>query len=42
MTKVDNLTRLKHIRDAAMTAINFIKDQGRWQVVKDALPELLR
>lgn len=25
-----------------MTAINFIKDQGRWQVVKDDLPELLQ
>lgn len=42
MTKVDDLTRLRHIRDAAMTAINFVKDRGRWQVVEDDLPELLR
>ncbi|MGA9377695.1 MAG: DUF86 domain-containing protein [Phormidium sp.] len=29
MSKVDDLTRLKHIRDAAMTAINFVKDRTR-------------
>lgn len=29
MTKVDDLTRLKHIRDAAMTAINFVKNRDR-------------
>ncbi|MEL7039457.1 MAG: hypothetical protein AAFO04_28165 [Cyanobacteria bacterium J06592_8] len=29
MSKVDDLTRLKHIRDAAMTAINFVKARSR-------------
>jgi hypothetical protein len=24
MSKIDDLTRLKHIRDAAMTGINFV------------------
>ncbi len=29
MSKVDDLTRLKHIRDAAITAIDFVKNRGR-------------
>ncbi len=29
MSKIDDLTRLKHIRDSAMTAINFVKDKSR-------------
>ncbi|WP_231295530.1 HepT-like ribonuclease domain-containing protein [Gloeocapsa sp. PCC 7428] len=29
MSRIDDLTRLKHIRDAAVTAINFVKDRDR-------------
>ncbi|MDY6786149.1 MAG: DUF86 domain-containing protein [Cyanobacteriota bacterium] len=29
MTKIDDLTRLKHMRDSARTAIDFIRNKGR-------------
>ena len=29
MSKVDDLTRFKHIRDAAMTAIDFVRERSR-------------
>ena len=29
MTKIDDLSRLKHIRDATLTAINFIENRNR-------------
>ena len=29
MTKIDDLSRLKHIRDATLTALNFIENRNR-------------
>jgi hypothetical protein len=35
MSGIDDLTRLKHIRDAAVTAINFVKDRDREDLDSD-------
>jgi uncharacterized protein with HEPN domain len=40
MSKLDDLTRLKHIRDAAMTAIDFIKDRSREDLDREQMLSL--
>ena len=40
MSKLDDLTRLKHIRDAAMTAINFARKKDRNDLDKEQMLSL--
>lgn len=40
MSKIDDLTRLKHIRDAATTAINFVGNRGRDDLDQDQMLSL--
>ncbi|AFZ12456.1 protein of unknown function DUF86 [Crinalium epipsammum PCC 9333] len=40
MTKIDDMTRLKHIRDAALTALDFIKDRSRRDLDNDKMLSL--
>ena len=40
MSKIDDLTRLKHIRDAALTALDFIKDRSREDLDNDKMLSL--
>lgn len=40
MSRIDDLTRLKHIRDAAVTAINFVKDRDREDLDSDQMLSL--
>ena len=37
MSKTDDITRLKHIRDAAQKAINFVKDKERDNLDNDEM-----
>lgn len=40
MAKIDDLTRLKHIRQAAMEAINFMADRNRTDLDNDRMLSL--
>lgn len=40
MSKIDDLTRFKHIRDAAMIAISFVKNRSREDLDKEQMLSL--
>lgn len=40
MSKIDDLTRLKHIRDAVLTTIDFVKDRNRDDLDNDQMLSL--
>ena len=40
MSKIDDLTRLKHIRDAVLTTIDFVKGRNRDDLDNDQMLSL--